>query len=62
MHLKSNKIAIIIQYQVYKVTEELFQYLLKRYQIGFGNINEGCVFIFDSVHLLYYKCQKKSES
>ena len=40
-----------------KVTKELFQSLFSRYQNGL-EISMTCSgFIFDCVHLLYYKCQ-----
>ena len=43
-----------------EIVEELFQSLLSRYQIGLetwmnGNLEE---FVFDRVHLLYFKCHK----
>ena len=39
-----------------EVLEELFQSLLSRYQIGMETSMKGSAFIFDLVHLLYYKC------
>ena len=41
-----------------KVIEQLFQSLLSRYQIGFETSMRGSEFVFDYVHLLYYKCYK----
>ena len=41
-----------------EVTEEHFQSLLSRYQIGLGTSMRGTDFIFDCVHLLYYKYYK----
>ena len=41
-----------------EIIEKLFQSLLKRYQIGLETSIRGSDFIFDSVHLLYYKCHK----
>ena len=42
-----------------EVIDEPFQSLLSRYQIGLEISMRGSDFIFDCVHLLYYKCQKK---
>ena len=39
-----------------KVIKELFQSLLSRSQIGLKTSMKGSCFIFDCVHLLYYKC------
>ena len=41
-----------------EVTEEHFESLLNRYQIALKTLMEGIDFIFDCVHLLYYKCHK----
>ena len=41
-----------------KVTEELFQSLLFRYQVRLETSMGGSDFIFDCVHLLRYKCHK----
>ena len=38
--------------------EESFQSLLCRYQIGLKTSMGGSDFIFDCIHLLYYKCCK----
>ena len=43
--------------KVDEVIEELFQSLLYRYQIRLET-SKGSDFIFDCVHLLYYKCHK----
>ena len=40
------------------VTEELFQSLISRYQIGLETSMIGSDFIFDCVHLLYHKFHK----
>ena len=41
-----------------EVTEEHFESLLNRYQIALKTLMKGIDFIFDCVHLLYYKCHK----
>ena len=38
------------------ITEELFDSVLPRYQIGLNTQMRGSEFIFDCVSLLYYKC------
>ena len=58
MHSKSDNIAIMINDKEEKVTEELFESLLNRYQIGLETSVRGSDFIFDYIHVLYYKCHK----
>ena len=41
-----------------EVIEDLFQSLRSRYQIGLETSMKGSDFVFDCVHLLYYKCHK----
>ena len=41
-----------------EVMEEHFQSLLPRYQIGLETSMKGSDFMFDCVHLLYYKFHK----
>ena len=41
-----------------EVIEQLFQSLFFRYQIGLETSAKGINFVFDCVHLLYYKCHK----
>ena len=60
MHSKSDNIEIMIKDKADKVIEELFQSLLSRYQIGLETSVRGSKFIFEYVHLLYYKCHKIS--
>ena len=43
-----------------EVREELFQSLLSRYQIGLKTLRKIRKFVFDYVHLLYYKFHKIS--
>ena len=41
-----------------KVIEEIFQSLLSRYQFGMEKSLKGSNFVFQCVHLLYYKCHR----
>ena len=41
-----------------EVIEGPFSILLSRYQIGLETSMRGSDFIFDCVHLWYYKCHK----
>ena len=58
MHSKHKNIEIMIYDGADEVIEEPFQLLLSRYQIGLETSIVGSNFIFDFVHLLYYKCHK----
>ena len=63
MHLKSDTIKVMINDRadkVIKVIEELFKSLKNRYQNNLKSMksSEGSEFVFDYVHLLYYKCHK----
>ena len=58
MHSKSDNIGIMINDETDQVIEEIFQSLLSRYQIGLEKLMKGGNFVFDCVHLLYYKCHK----
>ena len=49
---------ITINEKADEVIEERFESLLNRYQIGLETSMRGSDFIFDFVHLLYYKCHK----
>ena len=60
MHSKSDDIEIMIKDKADKIIEELFQSLLSRYEIGLETSVRGSNFIFEYVHLLYYKCHKIS--
>ena len=66
MHSKSDIIEIVINDEENKVIEELLQPPLSRYQIGLEISMRSSDFIFDCVHLLYYKCHninyKRDES
>ena len=58
MHSKSNNIEIMIGNETYEVTEELFEFLLQKYQKVL--INERKQFFFDSIDLMFYKLYKIS--
>ena len=51
MHSKSGNIEIMIYDKEDKVIHELFESLLRRYQIGLERSMKGNIFIFDSVNL-----------
>ena len=57
MHSKSYNIEIMINDKAYEVIKELFDSLKNRYQNNLESM-KGSEFIFDYVHLLYYKCHK----
>ena len=62
MHSKSDNIEVLINDEVDKFIKELFDSLKNRYQNNLESM-KGSDFVFDYVHLLYYKCQKnKSKS
>ena len=58
MHSKSDNIEIMINDKADEVIEELFQSFLSRYQIRLEISIRRSDFIFDCVHLLYYKCHE----
>ena len=58
MHSKIDNIEIMINGKADEVIEELFDSLIKEYQNGLQKSMRLCDFIFDCVHLLYYKCHK----
>ena len=58
MHSKSDKMEIMINDKADEVIEELFESFVNSFQIGLETSIRGSDFIFDCVHLLYYKCHK----
>ena len=62
MHSKGNSIETMINDKADEVIEERFESLLDKYQIGLETSMRGGDFIFDCVHLLYYKCHKINPS
>ena len=57
MHSKSDNIEIIISDEVDEVIEKLFDSLKNRHQNNLGSMR-GSDFVFDYIHLLYYKCHR----
>ena len=57
VHSKSDNMEMMIIDKADEVTEEPFQLVLSRYQVGLKK-SKGSSFIFDCVHLLSYKCYK----
>ena len=41
-----------------EILEELFEFLLQKYQNCLEESMKGSEFVFDSVNLFYYKCHK----
>ena len=57
MMKESDNIKIIINDEADEAIEELFKSLKNRYQNNLESM-KGSEFVFDYVHLLYYKCNK----
>ena len=57
MHSKRDNMLIIINYETDEVIKELCDSLKYRYQNNLESM-KGIEFVFDYVHLLYYKCHK----
>ena len=55
MHSKIDDIEFLSNDNANEVTNELFESLLSRYQIGLETSVRWSDFIFDAVQLLYYK-------
>ena len=58
MYSKSDNIEFMLYDNANEFVNELFESLLSRYQIGLETSMRGSDFLFDSVQLLYYKCNK----
>ena len=58
IHLRSDKIELMNNNKKNEVTEERFQSLLSRYQIGQETSRKCSDFIFDYINLLQYKCHR----
>ena len=58
MHSKSNNIEFMTYDNADEVFGELLESLFNRYQIRLETSMRESDFIFDCVHLLYYKCHK----
>ena len=57
MHSESDNIEIMINDEADQVTKERFDSLKNKYQDNLESV-ESSEFVFDYVHLLYYKCHK----
>ena len=57
MHSKSDNIEIMVNNEADEVIKELFDSLKNRYQNNLEWTKDS-EFVFDYVHLLYYKCHK----
>ena len=57
MHSKSDNIEIMINDKADQIIKELFDSIKSRYQNNLESM-KGSEFVFDYVHLLYYKCHK----
>ena len=57
MHSKSDSIEIMISDEADEIIKNLFDSLKNRYQNNLQPMR-GSEFVFDYVHLLYYKCHK----
>ena len=57
MHSKSDNIEIMIKDEADEVIKKLFDSLKNRSQNNFESI-KGSEFVFDHIHLMYYKCHK----
>ena len=60
MHSKSDNKEVMSNKKPDKVIKKLFKSVLNRYQKNLETSMGGSVFIFDYVHLLYYKCYKRN--
>ena len=58
MHSNSDNREFMVHDNINNVIEKLFESTLNRYRIGLELSMKGSDFIFDCVHLLYYKCHK----
>ena len=57
IHTKSDNIEIMMSSETDEIVEELFKYLLQRYQEGLEEWMRESEFVCDSVDLLYYHLQ-----
>ena len=60
MNSRSDKIEIMINDEADEAIEELFKPLQNRYQNNLGESISGSEFVFDYVHVLFYKLHKKN--
>ena len=58
MHSKSDNIEIMMNDKAGEIIEELFESLKKRYENKLEESMKVSDFVFNIVHLLYYKCHE----
>ena len=58
MHSKNDNTEIIINDTADEVKEERFKSVQNRHQYNLEESVKGSEFVFDRIHLLYYKCHK----
>ena len=58
MHSKSDNIEILIGNETDEIIEDLFNFILRRYQKGLEESMKGSEFAFDSVDSFHYKLHK----
>ena len=58
MHSTSDNIKLTLYNDANKVVSELFESLCSKHQDNLETSMRGSDFIFDSVQLVYYKCNK----
>ena len=62
IHSKGDNIVIIMNDEADEFIKELFQSCRKRYQNKLEESLKDSDFLFDYVHLLYYKCHKINQN
>ena len=60
MNTNRDNIVILMGNETDKIFEELFEFLLQRYQEGLEESVRGSEFVFDIVNLLHYKLHRTS--
>ena len=60
IHSKGDNIEIMIDDKAEEVIKKLFDSLSKKYQIGLEKSMRVSDFIFDCVHLLFFKSRKRN--
>ena len=60
MHSSSDNMKFTSYSDASEVIDKLFESVCSRYQGNLESSMRGSDFTFDSVQLLYYKCQKKA--
>ena len=62
IHTKSNNLEIMIGSETDEIIEEIFEYILQKYQEGLEGLTRASEFVYDSVDVLYYNLNKLSLS